>query len=76
MQVSEIMTGPEPLAISRRGRWHVVVLLSREEEGQVDEKNKERLDFALTKEAVTTLEDYSYNKHEIHFESRPIFTLF
>ena len=26
----------------------------------------------LTKEAVTTLEDYSYKKPEIHFETRPI----
>ena len=26
----------------------------------------------LTKEAVTTLEDYSYKNHEIHFETMPI----
>ena len=26
----------------------------------------------LTKEAVTTLEDYSYKKPEIHFETSPI----
>ena len=26
----------------------------------------------LTKEAVTTLEDCSYKKPEIHFETRPI----
>ena len=26
----------------------------------------------LTKEAVTTLDDYSYKKPEIHFETRPI----
>ena len=28
----------------------------------------------LTKEAVTTLEDYSYKNHEIHFETMQFYT--
>ena len=30
----------------------------------------------LTKEAVTTLEDYSYKNHEIHFETMQILHIF
>ena len=29
----------------------------------------------LTKEAVATIDDYSYKKPEIHFETRPILNI-
>ena len=47
IQVSEIITGQEPLNITRGGQWHEVVLLSQGT-GQVDAKIKKqrRIDFA------------------------------